>query len=974
VSPGTVTTPATRNTPATVFTPATINTPATIVTPATVRSPSTIQSPATVVTPATINTPATVRTPSTIQTPATVVTPATITTPGTITTPATVRTPSTIQTPATVVTPATVTTPATINTPATVRTPSTIVTPGTVRTPSTINTPATVTTPATIVTPGTIRTPASVIGPSTVVTPATIVSPGTVTTPATRNTPATVFTPATINTPGTIITPATVRNPSTITSPATVVTPATIVTPGTVRTPSTIQAPGTVFTPATVSTPATIVSPGTVTTPATINSPSSITTPATRFTPSTIFTPATITTPATIVSPATIAAPNTVQVPATLQTPSTIIAPTFAPTNAPIPDVTKPPQPIRMCIPITQGECSRDQFPHFFVNYLYAASCSTPLVGTPIFQQTLRTDVTGLTNFWDAEDGIFRAEYELLSFGPVVVSVGNLSLSSNNLFVDSNNLVSGLLIGEFTVDESLKATTLPFLSAMLPPGPEFTVNFVVEGSRILDVSIGESPNTYIDNDLLLLGVQPTTPSTICLGMSLFIMANQSDEFPCDLCTECTSEVCPDLKCTTGPVQMVPPGNFESQFVALAIDGATADQIQVWPDGAMIEFEPTSFPENTPIEFMLRWNDGSITFQMGNEIVNLNYDTNTNAFRMKLVPGMTIGHKIELHNPLLNGNVLAPLTARTGEDLMLEVEGAAAGMVPSTLTGEIVFQTPAFNPSSNLVEINVGYTDLNCVSCPMLTCEDCVFDDSQAPCKGGQYRIKDFCNGARAPPTYALRLDGLDGMIINGFPTIWVFSAERGGANLTLYSEGCDAEYQDEFKIRVFGTVYGGRWMNFNEIIDEQLYQFDFTYVNAMYVPDSSGAGPGLLTALFNPDNRGYIRNINTGEVIELFQSAHDGADFTLEEPGSTGCPQWSGMGWLSHDRLTDPITGEPIHTGGQDLLFQLDDCVRQCRCIPPPNTQCYRETTTAIQSCKPLGCWEPDPTAAGCDNPLFPTN
>jgi len=586
-----------------------------------------------------------------------------------------------------------------------------------------------------------------------------------------------------------------------------------------------------------------------------------------------------------------------------------------------------------------------------------------PLKGTPIFQQRLRTaNSSDTSNFWDPTRGIFRADYDLLDFGPLVEQVGTLSISSNNLFADGNNLVSGVMIGEFSVDVAKVQASLPLVSLMIP-GPQFTVTFVVEGSRILPQGQGESPNTYIGNTLFLLGFEPTTSSSTCFGTIGYLTADQSLAGQCDMCeTGCMPNSCPNLDCATGDSMSLPSFDFVEQFRAIAVDSST-DMIQVLPNGPSATMIP-AFENNIPVEFMLRWTNDEITWRVGMEMIFVAQVTpETNSIRIRLLPGARLGHRILLVNPQLNGNILAPLTAGTGEDAILQVRGREISSSPSVITGYLIFQVPTFNPVSNLVEISVGSETLNCLDCPNQLCDNCDFSD-HAPCKGGQFKILDTCDTQGL--SYALRLNGLDGQLYNGFPTIWIFSAERGGANLTMYSEGCDAQFRYDFKIRISGTVFGGFRRDANTIEDEQLYQIDFTYDSAQYQN-------GVVVAEFDHPNGGFLKNLSNGTVYELFQSNHDQAQFQIEEPAVSGCPNWGATGWLSHSGLIERTTGNPVVTGGEAWNFQISQCERTCRCLPPPNLQCWESNVTSLQPCNPLGCWRPRTGTPGCENPYFPS-
>ncbi|MGE3181374.1 MAG: hypothetical protein AB7N71_07070 [Phycisphaerae bacterium] len=176
-------------------------------------------------------------------------------------------------------------------------------------------------------------------------------------------------------------------------------------------------------------------------------------------------------------------------------------------------------------------------------------------------------------------------------------------------------------------------------------------------------------------------------------------------------------------------------------------------------------------------------------------------------------------------------------------------------------------------------------------------------------QNGTYELNNHPDGAIRPPTYGLRLDGLDGNNQHNFT--FDFDNDASDMRMTLNL--------NNGSIRIFGTTYGGRDMGTayqNPSMGATgLWQVDFTY-NANVSVRSDGA----IVVAESQQNSGYIQPLFASNLNAFANNAQIPlVDFMdpsfLLDTNHRGFAGVSGWGWVNH-------SGNP-HVYSSDWLFTV---------------------------------------------------
>ena len=186
-----------------------------------------------------------------------------------------------------------------------------------------------------------------------------------------------------------------------------------------------------------------------------------------------------------------------------------------------------------------------------------------------------------------------------------------------------------------------------------------------------------------------------------------------------------------------------------------------------------------------------------------------------------------------------------------------------------------------------------------------------------------FRLNDSSDGSEKPPTYGLRLDGLNG----DNSSEWTFSFDQPGTKmfLDLHDNG------GSLSVRIHGTAYGGEdvgpaWGN-----QFGLVEIDFTYtqnVNAPYNPGDhyirvtadDPLNSGTIKILTDDSGNGF-QEIAQNTVVNLVDKANgtgpNDYSFEFDDDGHRNGQPFSGRGWLNHS-----VGGLGTHINASDWLFE----------------------------------------------------
>ena len=178
-----------------------------------------------------------------------------------------------------------------------------------------------------------------------------------------------------------------------------------------------------------------------------------------------------------------------------------------------------------------------------------------------------------------------------------------------------------------------------------------------------------------------------------------------------------------------------------------------------------------------------------------------------------------------------------------------------------------------------------------------------------------FQLHDHEDGALAPPTYGLRLDGL----FAGNP------GAAGGAATFSFDEN-DAEVfmtvdEEAGTARIFGTIYGGETTGSSYGYGEGHYQIDF-----LYNTNFTATPTGWVTTTKGTnavENQGRLLGLDGaetgGRAWDLYDYVTNGPSFLFQQDGHrTGdANDWVGRGWLSteSDHAYRPLTMDFLFIG-----------------------------------------------------------
>lgn len=215
----------------------------------------------------------------------------------------------------------------------------------------------------------------------------------------------------------------------------------------------------------------------------------------------------------------------------------------------------------------------------------------------------------------------------------------------------------------------------------------------------------------------------------------------------------------------------------------------------------------------------------------------------------------------------------------------------------------------------------------------------------------RYELRDHLNGNLAPPTYGLRLDGLNGTVADDFT--FTFDHPDGGVFL---------EYDTVAQtINISGRIYGGKTVGDDYTDIFGFWDFNFTYAENV---DATGGhndldaevtaesrnpnlNSGTITAVdFGgvafQNNGGAGNLIEVGTAIDLVdEEGNHGFSFRFNPDGHRGVSGFNGYGWLNHSNGGSGFPDNHLYAG--DFLFSASQ-------VPPPNIQVPEPTTLMIWS------------------------
>lgn len=189
--------------------------------------------------------------------------------------------------------------------------------------------------------------------------------------------------------------------------------------------------------------------------------------------------------------------------------------------------------------------------------------------------------------------------------------------------------------------------------------------------------------------------------------------------------------------------------------------------------------------------------------------------------------------------------------------------------------------------------------------------------SAAPLSFGTYHLHSHPDGAKAPPSYGLRLDELFNVTQNRDSFTFDFDAP-GSAMYLRYTPST---------IRIFGVAFGGYDTGVSYHPDwSGLWDIDVSYTNVVSI---AGGDDDVIVYESEHVNSGFIHRQGDEEIIDLFDYAgNHGYTFQLgdegDDQGHRGFAGISGWGWLNH---RDPNK----HTVASDWIFTVGT-----RVIPSP--------------------------------------
>lgn len=216
-------------------------------------------------------------------------------------------------------------------------------------------------------------------------------------------------------------------------------------------------------------------------------------------------------------------------------------------------------------------------------------------------------------------------------------------------------------------------------------------------------------------------------------------------------------------------------------------------------------------------------------------------------------------------------------------------------------------------------------------------------------KEHHYTLWSHPDGNASPPSYGLRLDGIEWFISGqgGDSDTWTFDFTDMSAIYTYNDMASDT-------FRIFGTAVGGRDLSGGTYDEGQTVtvDIDFTYtgfdgqnshVNPGMHVDQGGGGPSLL-GMGTIEFKQAIFSISQGKTVDLVAYANNAGNLfnfdrdlapghRLEDYcGGANPPHYCGMpvgwGWLA---LKD--NDWVYHTAAQDWLF-----VSKARVVPEPGS------------------------------------
>ncbi|MEM7791191.1 MAG: hypothetical protein AAF546_07310 [Verrucomicrobiota bacterium] len=203
-----------------------------------------------------------------------------------------------------------------------------------------------------------------------------------------------------------------------------------------------------------------------------------------------------------------------------------------------------------------------------------------------------------------------------------------------------------------------------------------------------------------------------------------------------------------------------------------------------------------------------------------------------------------------------------------------------------------------------------------------------------------FGLADHPDGNQNPPTYGLRLDGLDGDSSKEFTFSFGASSPFGSTEVNLF-------YDDVANtIRIFGEVYGGK--DIGAVWNPGAvgrWEVEFIY-NVNVTGSATSTTSSLVVEADSPSNQGTIKFLSgtgfaAGETFNLTDeggSKNNMDSFLLLSDGHRLAGDNStivGRGWLNHAAAPQPAPTEyKDHVAASDWLFIIQD---QGVVIPEPS-------------------------------------
>lgn len=171
---------------------------------------------------------------------------------------------------------------------------------------------------------------------------------------------------------------------------------------------------------------------------------------------------------------------------------------------------------------------------------------------------------------------------------------------------------------------------------------------------------------------------------------------------------------------------------------------------------------------------------------------------------------------------------------------------------------------------------------------------------------GTYLLGNHPDGNAAPPTYGLRLDGLDG---SGGGTIFTFDFEHPDSEMLMTVTGSS--------ITISGDAYGGRDTGSGYAMDANLgvYSIEFTYNLDVTIGPDDIIADNIGSGMSEMRDTGSITTPG-GDVIDLAAQRAGGRTFEISSD-HRGFDGLSGFGWVNHG--DDPTA----HISASDWLFTI---------------------------------------------------